>query len=55
MTPAEINELERLLDRLEQSIVEAGMPKTHLHNVRDLRGKTLSHFMFKPINKRRIK
>jgi len=45
MTANELKVLEVLLGELEEAIIERGMPKSHLHNVRDLRRKTLSHFM----------
>ena len=45
MTANELKVLEILLEELEEAIIERGMPKSHLHNVRDLRRKTLSHFM----------
>lgn len=44
MTSSEVKVLEVLLDKLEQAIAQKGMPKSHLHNIRDLRSKTLPHF-----------
>lgn len=44
MTPNEVKVLEVLLGELEQAIVQKGMPKSHLHNIRDLRSKTIPHF-----------
>jgi hypothetical protein len=45
MTKSEINLLENMLNVLEKSIVEKGLPKSHLHNIKDLRSKTLSIFV----------
>lgn len=45
MTANELKVLEVLLGELEEAIIERGMPKSHLHNVRDLRRKTLAHFV----------